>query len=327
MKARHWITGTGVVVILIGLLCLWASRYYQPLLYVSGNEVLRKSEWERIKPIYFPNGPSSDDEEWDMIERRSKEELVMLNAKPMGVTVSDELLMERFNQIAPTPEERAKVLAEMHMTEEDSKENIVRSITGYRMKNLLTKDVTVSDEEIRNYYQNNLEAFFVPELRTVRYLRAKKDIQTIQEEIKNVAPKNFPEFLKKYNNDFEGHSGGWHELTSLNHLSTHMGPKVAKEVFTLPANQIIGPIYDTGQWVFWVNVERIDLPFQQKLEDVYGKIQKTVQMEKEAAFMQQWLEEQKGKHPYALFRENMDRSKLAAFWYDLPENLQLLFAG
>jgi parvulin-like peptidyl-prolyl isomerase len=321
MKKWKWLVGTGLVILITGGLMLWVAKSYDPLLFVVHDQAFRKSEWEQLKPKLMI---TADETDAQALERRSLEELVLFKGKQMNIQPDEELIEKQIQQLGATPEERNQKLAELNMTEEDTRNNYRRSMIGFEVKKRITAGLKVTEEEMQDYYNQYKELFWVPEYRTVRYLRAKTGDSMIRGVMKDATVENFPKLVESYTNDPNGHSGGWNELITLDHLAQHTSPKVAEIAFQSKKNELVGPIED-GEWTYWINVEDITVPYQQEYKDVRKKIHDILYQEKQTAQYREWLEQQKDIVGYSLYPENLTNSRWKAFWHDLPQNFRLLF--
>jgi|GEM_PF-1810261 len=321
MKTRKkWLFLCAACLSLTAML-IYAMAVYQPILFVAGDHIFRKDDWERIKPIYFHGRPHTPEEEERLLEQRSLEELVLYMGRQMGVRIDERIIDEHMKQLGSTKEEREQVLRQMNMTEADSVTNIRRALIGFEVKRRVTGEITVSEEEINSYYREHLESFRIPELRTIYYARAGQADKPLMDKLKTIRAERFPSLLKEY--DLEGRAG-FHEWISQAELSATVGEEAAEAVFRSPIKQVVGPIV-SEQWTYWFLPDEIMPAKTQSLAEVREKIYRTLYLEKESIVYGKWLEEQKRANLYCLFTENLKNNRFWAFWSDLPVRLQLLF--
>jgi parvulin-like peptidyl-prolyl isomerase len=302
---------------------IYAMAVYQPLLFIAGDQIFRKDDWERIKPLYFQGRPHTPEEEERLLEQRSLEELVLYKGRQMGVQIDQRFIDEHMKQLGSTKEEREQALRQMNMTEADSVTNIRRALIGFEVKRRVTGEITVTEEEVNSYYRDHLESFRIPELRTIYYVRAGQDDKPWMDKLKTITAERFPSLLKEYGSDLEGRAG-FYEWVSQSELSANVGEAAADAVFRSPVKQVVGPVvYE--QWTYWfLPVETMPAKTQ-SLAEVRGKIYRALYLEKESAVYGKWLEEQKRANPYRVFPENLKKNRFWAFWSDLPVRLQLFF--
>jgi parvulin-like peptidyl-prolyl isomerase len=319
---RKWLPLYAVFLSLTAVL-ICSMAMYQPLLFIAGDQIFRKDDWERIKPVYFQGGSHTPEEEAKLLEQRSLEELVLYKGRQMGVQIDERLIEEHMKQLGNTKEEREQALRQMNMTEADSITNIRRAMIGFEVKRRVTGEITVTDEEVSSYYREHIESFRIPELRTIYYVRAKQDDKLWMDKLKDATADNFPSLIKEYASGTEGRAG-FFEWVPHAQISENFGEAIANAVFRSPVKQIVGPLA-FEQWTYWFLPVETMPPKTQSIAEVSGKIYKTIYLEKESAVYRKWLEEQKTANQYRLFSENLTKNRFLAFWSDLPVLLQLFF--
>ncbi|WP_157729629.1 peptidyl-prolyl cis-trans isomerase [Tumebacillus algifaecis] len=324
MKKRIWIAASGLVILLSGALLLYAGLYYNPLVFVVEDQALRKAEWIEMRPSVFAGVGYSQEEEHNLLERRSLEELVLYKGRQIGISADETFVEQQLLQLGATPDERASVLKEMNMTEEDAKNNYRRALTGFELKKRITQDVKVTDEEILAYYNTNKEAFYVPEFRTIRYLRAKADDAATRSRLHGVSAEQFQSVIEEFPIDPDGRVHSWEELTSQGTFAQNTSEVLAEAAFQAPKDQVTGPIQD-GAWIYWVVIEDVTTAYQQTYPEVRKKINELLYQDKQTTQFRTWMEAQKESSGYGLYKENLTASRWDAFWKDLPQNIRLLF--
>ncbi|UOY93124.1 peptidylprolyl isomerase [Ectobacillus sp. JY-23] len=309
---------TGLVLIgCITLFLLYVQLFYSPLLYITGDTVVRRADWERVSHMY---GNMMTRQE-EFLKQRSLEDVVLHYAKQQQIIVNDEAVKAQMNQLGSNKTERIKQLKSLGMTEEESYQNIYRAMTGFQVKQQLTKHITVSEQEIQSVYQQNIEAFSVPELRTIKYIHI-KNLQNKHELDRYFL--SIESFKDAY--EIVQHPSiqkGLQELVSIAQLQGELSKPIATYMFQAPENQLIGPIQDIeGQ--IWFYVEAVQKPQILPLPTVKAKIHSTILLEKQTAFFQKWLKTQKKVQHYKIFPGNLKRHQLISFWFDLPHHVMLL---
>lgn len=322
MRKRQWIIGSLVPLTLIGICLVVIAATYQPLLFVVGDVPMRQDDWEKLCTMYYQGGERTLERDRLFLEQRSMEELVLLKAKQLGVTIDETRIREQLNQLGKTPQERQAKLTELHMTEEDSMTNIRRAMYGMQVKQRITKDVTVTKNEVEAFYRQNEKDFLVPELRTVRFFRTARENQAVVQEIKLTPVAQFAAVVNKYN-DGTQHFASYEEYIDRGSISKTLGERMATAVFQAPKHTIIGPVVD-GPFAYLFLIEHIEAPRKQTFAEVQNKLYQTILIEKQTAYYRQWLQQEQKTNRYELRLDNLQRDKLTAFFYDLPSNVQLL---
>jgi hypothetical protein len=327
MNKRKWLLGGALAVLLLGGgTFLYASTQYQPLLFVVGDQVVRTDDWQPLKAKLFNGITYTAADEVEKLEQRSKEELILAKAREAGITADEANIDQQIKQLGDTPEERAKKLKDMNMTEEDVRTNYRRSLTAFQLKTKMTQGITVSEQEISNYYEQNKEVFKASEYRTLHFLKASNADASFVSMMQNITPEAFPKIVEQYvKGETNGRLGAFHELVGIDHLLSHItSEKAAQAAFQAPAKKLVGPIQD-GEWNYWFLVDEIRPEKQFTLQEVHQKIQTSLLQDKQLKSYRQWLESQKPSVGYYYAPENLTSSPLQAFFHDFSENIRLLF--
>lgn len=321
-KRQKWQLTSAALLVLLGGATYAIHSQYQPLLFVVGGEVMRQEQWSAWRPELFAGAPYTRADDVQFLERRAMEELVLAKAHHMGVTYDANLLQQQLSQFGNTPEERAKKLTELHTTEDTVRTNYERALTAFALKSKMTQNVTVSEQEINEYYEQNKPLFLAPEFRSIYFIKAKTSDEELYNAARASTPQTFPDLIKNFNDEAANRFGAWHELDGQEHLASHTTPHVAELAFQAPPNQVMGPVQENG-WNYFYLVSEIKPPHQFTLSEERSKIQSTLLEDKQLAQYRKWLDDQKEDIGYACFPENLDREPLTAFFHDFPQNFKL----
>ncbi|ARU61361.1 hypothetical protein CBW65_10390 [Tumebacillus avium] len=324
MKKRIWLATSGLVILISGSLLLFAGLLYNPLLFVVDEQAMRKTEWEALRPALSAGLSYSREEEQSLLERRSLEELVLYKGRELGITADEAAVTKQLEQLGATSADRAAALKELQMTEEDAKSNYRRALIGFELKKRMTQEMQVSEEEMTAYYNENKELFYVPEFRTIRYLRAKADDAATVSRMNGVTAKDFQTVIEQFQVDPNGRMYAWEELTSQQVFAQNTSEPFSAFAFQAPQGQVTGPVQD-GDWIYWLIIEDITTPKQQTYQESRQKIYSLLYQDKQTNQFRSWLEAQKEPAGYGLYPENLTASRWDAFWQDLPHNVRLLF--
>ena len=140
---------------------------------VNGDKILR-SEVDKEYTTQTAGSPRKLSPQEDQVLRLSivhqliNGRLQLQRAQKMGITVADDDVAAKLNQAkAPyTKEEFEKRLKDLGLTEDDYKQQIRRSITLEKLQNKeISSQITVSDADIQNFYNENKAQFNLPEPR------------------------------------------------------------------------------------------------------------------------------------------------------------------
>ncbi|WP_110114740.1 peptidylprolyl isomerase [Bacillus sp. CGMCC 1.16541] len=306
----------GFIISLVGFLLL-IHITYDPLLMTVGEKVERISNWSRVEHFYVADTASLK-EKHEAIQQRSLENLVLEQAKEMNIHVQEKEVQQHFLQLAETKAERNEKLKEMNVTEAESLENIERAMIGMQVKNYITNQLVVTEQETRQFYETYKASFYIPELRTLQYIRTDNPIveQEVEEHFND-------ETL--YSDTLEGPRiyEGWKELASFQELASEVPRLIAEQMFQSSPHYVIGPIKHEED-TYWFRIEDIQQPVQQPYEKVKAKIYATLLYDKQKEYYGHWLENQKEHTNYELYLDNLTKPRLHAFFSDIPVNIRLI---
>ena len=203
---------TGLVLVLMALPAPAAEK--QPSsdkVAVVNGSVITNKELERelgraTEQLLQMGRPVTDDQMSEMRKRMLDNliayELLYQESKKQGVKVADAAVNEKIDALKkqyPDEAEFKKMLSSSELTEADLKSYMKR---GIAIEQLVDKEIvqkiTVSDKEVRDYYDSNLERFKQPEQVRASHIltkvdpeadksqkaEARKQIETIQKELK-----------------------------------------------------------------------------------------------------------------------------------------------
>ncbi|MBM7703883.1 peptidylprolyl isomerase [Metabacillus iocasae] len=293
------------------------NQTYDPVLFTVGNNVERMSKWNKVKHLYLSNDASLQEKQ-AAIQQRSLENLVIEQGKEMGIHIQDKDVQQHILQLGKTKKERDEKLKEMNLTEKESIENIQRAMIGMKVKNVVTSHIFVTKEEARQFYDKHKQAFYVPELRTLQYIRT-----SVGFDKKEVEERLNDETIYNHDWNAEQTHEEWKELLSIQELASEVPESVAKQMFQTSTQQLMGPIEREGN-MYWFRIQHVQPPYQQSFNEVKGKIHATLLHEKQKQFYGNWLETQKQTNNYQLHTDNLTRPPLYAFFSDISVNVRFI---
>jgi parvulin-like peptidyl-prolyl isomerase len=145
--------------------------------------------------------PPLDDPQYEALEKNIMDSIIVLKVlqkygKENGFAVTDAEIDEEYSKIIenyPSQEDFEKDLADKKISKSFLREQISDQMLRDKIFNDVTKDIIVSEEEIKDYYGENDETLFqVPEQKKVSHILIKFDVpegETIDDEIKSEARK------------------------------------------------------------------------------------------------------------------------------------------
>jgi parvulin-like peptidyl-prolyl isomerase len=221
---------------------------------VDGQEIA-KSDYEALiaqaKKSYKNQKrdfPAAGSQEFQTLRNQAVQFLVQREqfeqkAKDLDVEVTDKQVDARLEQIQKQyfggdKKKFEKQLKEQGITEKQVRNDIRAQIVSEKIFAQVTRDVTVSDEDIQKYYEKNKAQYSQPESRDVRHIlvKTKKQADALYTQLQNGA--DFAALAKKYSEDTGSKANG-------GKLTISKGQTVApfdQTAFLLKKNAISKPV-------------------------------------------------------------------------------------
>jgi foldase protein PrsA len=200
-------------------------------------------------------------------------------AHKFGIKVSDrELETELANKINleyHSKEAFVQSLATLNMSISQAKEELRLAMLFDR---IATRDIQVSEEEIRQYYQKNPGQFIKPEMRRVRetVIKTRAEAESIRKELLNGV--DFAGLVRDKSIGLDRDKGGDRGFVVKGALN-QVSPDVEKIVFSLGRGEI-SPVIQAPDGFHIVRIEAIIPSFQMKYEEYKPAIALKVKLEK-----------------------------------------------
>jgi parvulin-like peptidyl-prolyl isomerase len=227
---------------------------------VSGQEIPRSQYdalWEQTKAGYKQQGrdvPKTGTAEWTTLKANIVQYLVQRaqfeeKAKQLGIEITDKQIDDELAKIKKDffKGDDAKMQAQLkqqNITLDALKRDIRAKLIQEKLYAKITGGVTVTDKEIRDYYDQHQDLYGEPESRTVRHIlvdeKAKAD--TLYAQLKDGA--NFAELAKKNSKD----TGSAAQGGKLTVSKGQTVPEFDKVAFELKTDQLAAPVHSTYGW-------------------------------------------------------------------------------
>ena len=135
------------------------------------NKIITFAELDRQYQSQFATPPRSNDDQTtiqklEVLRTLIDNEIMLQRAEKLGLLATDTDVDAKFNELkAPyTQEEFQKQLKERNLTVEDLKAQLRRDLSILRLFNReITSKISISDQEISDFYNNNKKMFNLPE--------------------------------------------------------------------------------------------------------------------------------------------------------------------
>jgi len=213
--------------------------------------------------------PSREEVVYEELERMIEERLLIDAGKKLGLKVDEENVTKAINEIKRTNGLNDGDLEKMLQAESKSMEEykskisdqiLISRVVGYEVR----KRVTVSDEEIEEYYNQHLKDYWVPERLQLRHIlflmddillegdkRIKKEkAQLALQKIR--AGEDFIAVAKKFSEDLSASTGG--DLGEIERGK--MVPEFEKAAFMLKEGEVSG-LVETPYGLHIIKVDKI----------------------------------------------------------------------
>jgi len=246
-----------------------AGKVYDRVVGVVDGDMITLSELDKAMPYYgmaniLDEGNSLDKEirlrqaRKEVLELLIEEKLLQRVAKRFGIEVDDEIIDKTFERMKQdgdmSDEQIRKELAEQGFTVEGYRHFLMVQIRRARIIEATIKpQVSMTEEKVRNYYQNNTDNYMVPEVRVSQILiqvppePTPKDWETAKKKMTQVLQKlkkgtTFAETAARYSDDAaSARSGG--DLGFFK--KGEMLSKLEGVVFNMAVGEVSGVIQST----------------------------------------------------------------------------------
>ena len=188
-------------------------------------------------------------------------------AKKLGVNVSDKDVDARLDQIKKqyygnpagqkqaTPKQMEQryqaALKQQGFTDEEVRQGIKLQLIREDVFKKVTKDVKVSDDEIKTYYDKNKQQYATPaqpESRDIRHIlvKSKKQADNLYAQLQ-ADPSKFAALAKKYSTDTSSATNGG-KLPPGTGVKGRLVPEFEKVAFSIKENVISKPVHTQFGW-------------------------------------------------------------------------------
>jgi foldase protein PrsA len=180
-------------------------------------------------------------------------------------------------------------LEKQGLTEEQLREQIEAKVLSDKIYAAVTKKATVSETEIKAYYDQNKATYQQPESRQVRHILVKGEplADEIHAKLENGA--NFAQLAKRYTEDTASNTEG-------GKLEAFKGKTVApfdKFVFSAETGELSEPIKTQFGWHVIEVLGDVEPASTQPLDEVSETIKSTLLQEEQNKALQDWVQETK----------------------------------
>ncbi len=213
-----------------------------------------------------------------------------LEGESMGIKVTDEEVETELDKLKQQyfqgDEEKYNAeLAKQNLTDEDVRNELRTRILTNKIYEAVTKKVTVSDADIKAYYDENPTQYEQPASREVRHILVKTEAlaQKLHDQIQSGA--NFASLAKKYTQD-EGSKADGGKFTAFKGRAVEPFDEF---VFSAKTGELSDPIKTEFGWHIIEALSAIKPATMTPLDQVKDSIKTTVLQTKQNAAMKAWI--------------------------------------
>ena len=178
-------------------------------------------------------------------------------------------------------------IAKQGLTEKQVREDVAASVVQNKLYAKITDAVTVSDQEIADYYKKNTQQYVQPESRDVRHILVKKKAlaDSLYAQIKGGA--NFAALAKKYSQDPGSKATGGKLTIS----KGRQVPEFDKVAFVLKVNELSQPVKTQYGWHIIQALTPIKKSTTTPLSQVKAAIKQQLLQKKKQDTMKKWVDD------------------------------------
>jgi parvulin-like peptidyl-prolyl isomerase len=208
-------------------------------------------------------------------------------AEDRGIDITDEKIDKRIAELKKqfTDKGYTDTLKKQGLTEEQAREEVRASLISEELSKKITEDVTVSDQEIKSYYDNHPSQYLTPASREVRHILVLKKPLADQLYAQLKSGANFAVLAKRYSKDPGSASNGGKLTVSRGRTV----PEFDKAAFKLKKGQISAPI--KTQYGYHIIQALSDIKPAQKspLSQQKAQIKQTLEQQQKQDAMTKWV--------------------------------------
>jgi len=214
--------------------------------------------------------------------------------KELDVAVTDKDIDARLKQIKTQyfggSEKRYQAqLKQQGLTEQQIRQDLQAQLLSEKLYNEVTKDVKVSDADVKSYYNGHKSTYEQKASRDVRHIlvNTKKQADDLEQQLKGGG--NFAALAKKFSKD-PGSAANGGKLTVSKGQTV---PPFDKAAFALKTNEISDPVHTTYGWHIIQALSAVKAAKTTPLKDVQDQIRSQLLQTKKTDAMTKWVDDTK----------------------------------
>ena len=218
-------------------------------------------------------------------------------AEELDVEVTDKQVAERLEQIkkqyfSGDTKKYEQQLKDQGLTDRQVRADIRAQIVSEEIFEQVTKDVKVSDADVKEYYEKNAEQFSTPESREVRHILVKTKAKADELAAELESGASFAALAKQHSTDTGSKESG-------GNLTITRGQTVApfdKEAFRLAKNEVSKPIKTEFGFHLIEALSEVKKADKAPLKEVQDSIRQQLLQTKKNEAMTAWVDDLKQEY-------------------------------
>jgi len=263
--------------------------------------------FSQLQSAYEAQGrefPAVGTPEYEQLKNQTVEYLVdrvirEKEAEVLGIEVTEQEVQERLAELKQQfyegdEQKYQEELEAQGVTEEDVLADIRAQLLSRKIFDQVTGDVTVSDAEVRAYYDENVEQFTTPESREVAHILVDADDKALADDLYQqlLDGADFAELAKKYSTD----TGSAEQGGKLTDVRGNFLPEFEEVAFSLETGEIGKPVKSQFGWHIITALEDTKPERVTPFEEVRDSIRAQLLDERRNAAMLDWVREAREKY-------------------------------
>lgn len=278
---------------------------------VAGTPIL-KADFERLlkqaeAAVKAQGGefPDVGTAEYEQLKRGAVDQLIQQaefekEVTALGLTVTDQEVADRLEQLKEQfyQGDDAKYqdeLAQAGLTEEDVSAIVRSNLLAEKLRAEVTKEVTVTDEEVTTYYDENKDRFTTPATREVAHILVEEKAKADELYAKLENGADFAELAKKNSTDESSAENGG-RLPEPARQDGSLVPEFEKVAFELPTGTVSEPVKTQYGWHLIKALEDTKPEVVTQFDQVKEDIRDQLLQERKNEVMSDWVAEIRAKY-------------------------------
>lgn len=232
-----------------------------------------------------------------ILEGLIERELIIQEAEKAGIEVTEEEINNRIDELKKqfqTEEQFKAALQQAGITEEELPDEVRRMLLTEKMLDGIFKDLEVTNEEARQYYEENKDSFQIPETANIAHILV-TDEETARKAIEEInAGKPFEDAVAEYSQDAATQeNNGEIGFQSREVLTQTFGPDFAEAAFSLEPGEVYNePVVSVVGYHVIKLIDKKEAHLQ-TFEEAQEQIKAQLLAEKQQQEYQKWIDEVK----------------------------------